>query len=343
MKPRLLLLEFHHLGDAVLSLPFIRCAMGKYEVWVCCRPVQKSVFEMILPSENILVWEPFWTGGHLWNHKDMAETGRRLKALQAGVVVCGWADPRVHLLMLSSGAARRVGFPLNRVNYFSWKAAGTVNRFWLGKLFQWAAGLLCGKALLTDALQRESWEQAHWRDWQQVGTALNLEVSMRTPWVSLFQESVGSVVSGRKWLLHVGARLPEKRWPVEGFVDVVKNFLEPEKLDWVCVAPAGEGGALPACLQEKRVQTPDWGALLEEVGKANAVLCHDSAVAHLAAALGKPVVSLFGNRPSCWFAPYGSEHLVVGSSVKCPEGLGALAIDPREVAFKMKEALGFEK
>ena len=41
MKPRLLIVELHHLGDAVLSLPFVRAAARTHEVHVLCRPAAR--------------------------------------------------------------------------------------------------------------------------------------------------------------------------------------------------------------------------------------------------------------------------------------------------------------
>jgi heptosyltransferase-2 len=49
----------------------------------------------------------------------------------------------------------------------------------------------------------------------------------------------------------------------------------------------------------------------------DAVLCHDSFPAHLAAALGKPVVTIFGSGEPDWFAPFNNRQRVVQKRV-CP-------------------------
>jgi ADP-heptose:LPS heptosyltransferase len=51
--------------------------------------------------------------------------------------------------------------------------------------------------------------------------------------------------------------------------------------------------------------------------RADAVLCHDSMPAHLAAALGKPVITIFGSGEPDWFAPWNNRDRVVQLRV-CP-------------------------
>jgi ADP-heptose:LPS heptosyltransferase len=339
MKPRLILFEFHHMGDALLSFPFIRAASTFYEIWVCCRPQLRDVFEMVIPAEQVLVWEPFWIRGTENQRSRWEGPYARLQELKAEVSVCAWADARVHGLMALSGAKVRIGFPMNDTNYFTWKAAGVRNRLLQGRLLQCLVGFLLRKKLLTQSLQRQSWIQPHWQDWLQVGQALGLEVSMSVPWVDReFHGKVAGKAGQTRWLLHLGARLPEKRWSAEGFARIVQDYLNPTNHEWVCVAPGDEVNHLPDCLKERRVETSDWKALIDRVSAVDAVLCHDSAVAHLAVALGKRVVALFGPRPSCWFAPYGNEHLLVSSS----EGLFSvgegLRIESDAVIAKMRMA-----
>ena len=47
------------------------------------------------------------------------------------------------------------------------------------------------------------------------------------------------------------------------------------------------------------------------------MLCHDSLPAHLAAALGKRVVTIFGSGEPDWFAPWSNRDRVVQQRV-CP-------------------------
>ena len=57
--------------------------------------------------------------------------------------------------------------------------------------------------------------------------------------------------------------------------------------------------------------------MLSLVQTADHVLCNDSLVSHLAAALGKPVWTIFGSGNPNWFAPFGNEKRVIASDI-CP-------------------------
>ena len=50
---------------------------------------------------------------------------------------------------------------------------------------------------------------------------------------------------------------------------------------------------------------------------ADVLLCNDTGVSHMGAALGKSVVCFFSDQEPRWFAPRGSERLAVSSDV-CP-------------------------
>ena len=53
MKSRLLVVELHHLGDAVMSLPFVRGAQQRFEVHVLCRPATRAVYELDRKSTRL--------------------------------------------------------------------------------------------------------------------------------------------------------------------------------------------------------------------------------------------------------------------------------------------------
>ena len=60
VKPNLLVFEMRLLGDAIMSLPFIRAAQEKYNVFVCCQPAVGDVFRLRLPEEQVICWRPPW-------------------------------------------------------------------------------------------------------------------------------------------------------------------------------------------------------------------------------------------------------------------------------------------
>ena len=53
-------------------------------------------------------------------------------------------------------------------------------------------------------------------------------------------------------------------------------------------------------------------------GLADYALCNDTGSAHLAGAIGTPVVTIFSNSRPEWFAPYGYDRFAVAGA-DCPE------------------------
>jgi lipopolysaccharide heptosyltransferase I len=89
--------------------------------------------------------------------------------------------------------------------------------------------------------------------------------------------------------------------------------------------------------------------LVALLDRASLVLAPDCGAAHVAAALGRPVVSLYGPTPPARLAPYGQEDRVIrrpglctpACGVACASGARCLAaIDPREVRAAALRALG---
>jgi len=105
--------------------------------------------------------------------------------------------------------------------------------------------------------------------------------------------------AGKYVCLHAGARKPERRWPAEHFAavadtltergfEVVLTGLEDEREVTAEVAGHMEHDARDAA------GTTDVGALAALVRNASAVVCNDTGVSHLAAALDVPSVVVFG-------------------------------------------------
>jgi len=60
--------------------------------------------------------------------------------------------------------------------------------------------------------------------------------------------------------------------------------------------------------------TPDLRTLVAALSIANRVICPDGGAMHLAAALGKPVLALFGDSPVDRWRPWGVPHRIARSA-----------------------------
>jgi ADP-heptose:LPS heptosyltransferase len=144
-------------------------------------------------------------------------------------------------------------------------------------------------------------------------------------------------------VVHPGAQTAARRWPPERWAAVVRTELAGGRRVLITAGP-GESAlahrvADLAGLPSDGVR--DGMGILELAGlltAAGRVACGDTGVAHLATALGKPSVLLFGpTPPALWGPPAGRPHTVLWKGrVSDPfadrPAPGLLAIRPPEVA-----------
>jgi ADP-heptose:LPS heptosyltransferase len=324
MKPRLLVVELHHLGDAVMSLPFIRGAQEKFDVRVLCRPATAAIYELLSRPPEIRKWEPPWADekecGALEAIRAARAEGRRLSSPALDTAVCAWADARTAILMAAAGAGRRIGFPMTRRNYYAADLPWRAKRLWAGRLLEkfWAI-THHGQPLLTRWLHRETARQPHIVCWEQMAEATGVACDYDEPWISAAPSREFDVLraaAGRKQLLavHTLARLPSKQWSPDKWRALCSSLALRENFELLEVLPPGNEPCLDGMA---RIVAPDVAALASILSAADALVCHDSLPAHLAAALGKRVVTIFGSGEPDWFAPWNNRQRAVQRRI-CP-------------------------
>jgi len=149
------------------------------------------------------------------------------------------------------------------------------------------------------------------------------------------QELARRVGAGPLTAVHISARRPAQRWPLERYAELIRELSKEGKvmLLWAPGPPddprhpgddesagkimraAGNAAAVP-------VATPDLKTLIAALSLAARVVCPDGGAMHLAAALGKPVVALFGDSPPQRWRPWGVPHRVVRPESRDLAGLG---------------------
>ena len=323
---KLVIFEFHLLGDAVMSLPFLRAARSQYDVSIFCSPQAAKAYELVFPPERIfradlVSWKP---GRATPAERDAFRRARAsVRALNAGIGVSVWADVRVHLLMRSLGLPERIGFEMNERNYYAHHLGWRRRNLRIGRAIQVAAKLF-GRPPLTKMLERNDYEQHHILDWVQLGESLGLRVDLDQPWLGapamditlpekarhFFAENAGQKI----WLLHPGAAREWRRWP--HFQELVDTTLSPPNAPLVVLEDPSAPAIKPQhenCLLWPMSSLSDFVAL---VAHSDLILCNDSAACHIGAALRKHVIALFSSGSSNWFAPYSERTLV--ESFSCP-------------------------
>jgi heptosyltransferase-1 len=127
-----------------------------------------------------------------------------------------------------------------------------------------------------------------------------------------------------RWIaINPFARWPTKRWPLESFAGVADRI---QQQGWGRIVLFGGGGDKPqaqAMMQRMHTAAVDvtgempiklLPALLES---AAVLLTNDSGPMHIAAAVGTPVVALFGPTNPARTGPYGSRHTILQHKIPC--------------------------
>jgi heptosyltransferase I len=156
--------------------------------------------------------------------------------------------------------------------------------------------------------------------------------------------------------MNVSARWPTKRWPLSSFAAVLDRLHGEGRGPVVVIGSAEDRCDVEALRAVTTTPFIDLagavplGCLPALLSKAAAMITNDSGPMHIAAAVGIPVVALFGPTSEVRTGPYGAGHRVLTSSVPCrpcfsrvcrhaPELECLRALTPEEVAGAVRHLL----
>ncbi len=132
------------------------------------------------------------------------------------------------------------------------------------------------------------------------------------------------MVAQQPWVaMNVSARWETKRWPPQHFAEAADRLSQTHGLPVVLIggpAERPESLAVTALMRTKAIdltgQTPV-GLLPGLLRRATVLVTNDSGPMHIAAAVGTPVVALFGPTDPVRTGPYGKGHVVLSHAVEC--------------------------
>ena len=130
-----------------------------------------------------------------------------------------------------------------------------------------------------------------------------------------------------------GSANPIKRWPAERFGQLAAELRSRGLLCGIAIGP-GERALAQAISEAAGWRLPVLGEDLDPaelagvLGHARVVVCHDSGAMHLAAAIGTPVVALFGLTDPRLTSPTGVPYRLLDGH---PPDADPLARRPREI------------
>ncbi|MBV9464449.1 MAG: hypothetical protein JO317_09490, partial [Verrucomicrobiae bacterium] len=119
--------------------------------------------------------------------------------------------------------------------------------------------------------------------------------------------------------MHMGASYgPAKRWGEERFVELAKRFPD---YRWVLIGAPDEDDVNRQAATQIGRNAIVARTKLDELGKllarSRCLVCNDSGPMHFAAAVGTPVVAVFGSTEPSLTGPLGEGHEIVREKVEC--------------------------
>jgi len=302
---KILILKPSSLGDVVQALPVLR------------------LLKRHLPASEIFWWIDSQFAPLLENDPDLAgvvrfERRRWTSPLHWPEALCSirWLRAQNFDWVIDLQCLARSGA-------FAWLANG---KFLIG-LDEPREG---ARGFYDVAVRRASFH-THAVDWYlAVLPRLGVPVHTNFQWLPERPEIAVTVKSkwqtdGARWIaLQPGARWPNKRWPVEHFAELVRQAAA-RRSDWRFAIlgsaedrPLGQAIARVAparCLDlTGSLSLPE---MVEWIRLGAAMVTNDTGPMHVAAALGKPLVGLFGPTEPRRNGPYGQLEHVLQTNLPC--------------------------
>ena len=272
MKPRLLVLELWGLGDLAIATPFLQAAAERYEVTLLAKPFALELQPRLWPQVQVIPFEAPWTAFRgkykfwKWPWRTMLRLRHQLRKKQFDFALSARWDPRDHLLLSFSGARETLGF-----------------------------SRLKSRRYLTRELLRPAPEAHRYENWRIAGQPLGLEIPATKKILPPPR------LRHRTIIVHTGARLALRVWPLENYSRVIKRLREknydvqiacdPEQLGWW--EQHEENPACPSSVT----------ALFQLLEGAALFIGNDSGPGHIAAITGVATFTFFGPQLSEWFVP----------------------------------------
>jgi ADP-heptose:LPS heptosyltransferase len=159
------------------------------------------------------------------------------------------------------------------------------------------------------------------------------------------EELAQGIGAGPFSAVHISARRPAQHWPLERYAALAAQMSKQGRV-MLLWAPGskdnprhpGDDEAAQQVLEGAgrnpsiaALATPDLKTLIAALSLADRVVCPDGGAMHLAAALGKPVVALFGDSPVARWRPWSVPHRVVQPA---SQDLADLPLEPVLAALR---------
>ena len=297
-EQRFLVISAQGLGDSLEATPLLRALRAAHphaEIDVAVtREGPRELFESLDGFVDDVHYLPFWERGIAAFARSLSSVRLRVPAYDASFLAYPSARGAYDLIALGFAAKRRFAHaqgrallkpPLFGTTLVPVRSAHNVER---NRDLLRAAGIAAGQ-------ERGYLVPAAWIDGD------------RRP---------------RRIAMHVGtiahAELANKRWPLERFTELARRLVETYEEVTLVAGPAEreESYRLASCVPRVRLFEGTLPQVARHLSTCAAVVANDSGIAHLAAGVGAPAVTLFGPTPLD-FRPYSDTSVALRPS-ECP-------------------------
>ena len=305
MAGRVLLAQTSFLGDVVLTTALARAivdARPGTEIYWLVRPQAVPLLEPGFGAQRVLAFDKY---GEDRGVTGMLRLARTLRALRFDTALAVQRSVRTASLLACARIPLRIGYARSAGAWLHHRTVEQRGTHARDRLVALAAGL--------GIPVPEQLPLPH--------LVVDEEASRR---VEARLVADGALPGERVVVIAPGSAWATKRWPAARFAEAAAR-LQQNRSERIVVIGAPEDRELA-----REIATASSARIIDTVGaasiadavawisRARLVLANDSSPAHIAAALGRPVVALFGpTTPEQGFAPLGDQVRVVERTLDC--------------------------
>lgn len=288
---KILVIKLRAVGDVLLSTIVtknLRLAFPSSRIEYLTEP----------PSVDLLKTNPFIDDVMVYDRSRMSGLGliQRVRGKEFDLVIDLFGNPRTALITRLSGARYRVGFRFRGRSY----AYNIPVPPRGGDVHNTQFNLDAIEAIGVDIQDRNIYFHVTPNDDEVVGAVLKSE--------GLAGKFIAGINAGGGWYT--------KRWVLERFARLADLLIEQYKASVILLWGPGQKSdveSIQSMMKHKAFIPPETtllqlGALLK---RCSILISNDSGPMHIAAAVGTPVVGIYGPTNPILQGPYGSRHVVV--------------------------------
>lgn len=279
-------------GDALVDagqLPALRRIYGPCEIVAFCTEANRELFGCLTWCDTVVAYEP----GRAWTAEEIAAFGE----FEAAFNTRHDRDAFERCMALTAKA--RYGYETSEVPEEACREGYTAYlplSMWDDEAVRWKTGVCEQGAALVRLV-----EPGFHIDFPRLGDG-DFRTDEPAEWTGAWREA------GKTVLFVPGAGAPEKRWPMERFLELAQTVRREGFEAVFQVGPCERAlGQEAEAAGFETSDTPSWGRMAAQMRRAFGVVGNDTGPMHLAAMLGTVTVTLyFHGSEGTWF-PYGGD------------------------------------